>query len=86
MTDLIYGVRIIESAVLSRRVQVRFPRSCRRRIRQKWARDATGRFHAMVPDDAIYQTPIGVIMHPRTAALLREALAREKEAWERKWR
>lgn len=61
---------IIESKWLTKRVQVRRPKSKKRRIQKKWAkRDENFR---SVPDEHIYLAAGRIICHPQMARELRE--------------
>ena len=66
--------RIVENAQLVIREQVRFPKSKKRRIRKKWARQA--RNWDARPDPAIYQLSQQgwLVMHPATAHRVRSLL------------
>lgn len=77
------GLRVVESEFAVDRRQVRFPRSRRRRIRQKWAKDESN----FTSKPAMYRFADGtVLVHPILARQLRNQLEREQETWERKWR
>jgi hypothetical protein len=62
----VYGIRIIESAAMATRTQVRFPKSKTRRIRKKWAkREENWR---LIPWTDVYRLSDGtLIAHPVTA-------------------
>ena len=67
------GIQIIEAPWMVDRRQVRFPRSKKKRIRRKWARDP--RNWRMFPKTEIYEIQGGVVfMHPDVAAELRKRL------------
>ena len=60
----------ISSANLTKRVQYRFPKSKRRRIRKKWSKDSKN--WRTIPDDKIYLMGNKAICHPLTLRKLRE--------------
>jgi hypothetical protein len=66
------GLRMIESRLLTDNKQVRFPRSHKKRLRKKWAKDQ-GNWLA-VPKAEYYVTADSIIAHPVTMAKLLRAL------------
>ena len=77
----LHSVRIIESVHACVRTQVRFPRTKKRRIQKKWAkqeRNVEYRPTAFIASGVL-------VAHPSIVAQLREKAARDQEAWERKW-
>ena len=71
----IAGLKIIEDTNLGSRVQVRFPRSKRKRIRRKWSKDQ--RNYVFKPDTAFYTNIKGgyIICHPSMADEIRRQIA-----------
>lgn len=66
---LVSGLRIITNPYMADRVQVRVPRSKKRRIRKKWAKRPEN--YKIVPWDKAYQIGDVVYMHPSMAEKLR---------------
>lgn len=66
------ALRIIENELLADRVQVRFPRSKKRRIQKKWRnREANYR---MIPKRDVYRFGDALICHPDIAREIRKGL------------
>jgi hypothetical protein len=63
----------ISSANLTKRVQYRFPKSKRRRVRKKWKNDPKN--WRTMPDDKIYIMGNRAICHPLTLRKLNETLS-----------
>ena len=68
----LYGLRIVTEPTLSKRVQVKFPKSKKRRMRKKWAKDQKN--WKTVPLDTIYQMGNTLIMHPAMAERFRKVV------------
>jgi hypothetical protein len=69
----LYGVRFIEDHNLVIKYQFRWPRSKRRRIRQKWEKQEYN--FKYKPDMSYYQTGSGAFIgHPAAIAVLRKNL------------
>ena len=64
-----YGLRIVVDSSMADRVQFRYPRSKRRRIRNKWAKRPQN--WKTVPWDRVYQMGDVLMMHPAMAEKLR---------------
>lgn len=71
----IYGLPVYYDSDLVDRVQVRFPRSKKRRIRRKWAKQSCNFRH--VPQTTIYVARDFIILHPAMADRLRDRLEEE---------
>ena len=69
--DLLPGLRIVSSHYMADRVQFRFPRSKKRRIRRKWAKRPEN--YKTVPWDKAWLIGGTVYMHP----IMVEKLKRE---------
>jgi hypothetical protein len=65
---------MIESHYLTERLQVKFPRSKKKRIRRKWAKDQ--RNWKTVPQGVVYVVDGRMVMHPDLAGKLAEELGR----------
>ncbi|MCP4571443.1 MAG: hypothetical protein GY838_03755 [bacterium] len=81
-TSLHAAVHIVENVSMVDRRQVRFPRSKKKRIRRKWAKQL--RNWQSVPQDVIYKLrepgrSEKWVMHPAIAKQLREAVEGETE-------
>lgn len=76
-TEILPRIRIIESMMLTKRVQFRFSRRHKKRIIKKFARDP--RNFRQEPDTSVYLTPFGQICHPSVAVKIRAALKAAKE-------
>lgn len=63
--------------------QVRFPKSKKRRIQKKWARNP--KYHQEFIDSSIYRVGGVFIMHPQTYALLQDKIEKEQIAYHEKW-
>jgi hypothetical protein len=73
MPSILPGIQIIEAPWMTDRRQIRFPRSKKRRIQQKWAKDP--RNWRSFPKSEIYEIQGGIVfMHPDIAAELRKRL------------
>ena len=72
----LYGTPLITDPYLSMSVQWRFPRSRKKRIRNKWKKQAYN--CKDVPDTThVYKTPHGFLCHPILADVLLKQQARE---------
>lgn len=69
-------VRFIESihCAETKRWQVRFPRTKRKRIQKKWRKDARNWKTEVVPWRHCIQTPFGLMGHPRTIECLKKVI------------
>ena len=74
--NLRYPIEVIKSPYLADRVQVRFPRSKKKRIRRKWVKDS--RNYEMVPWDEVYVVNGHLVMHPVLAKQLTEEMVRRR--------
>lgn len=89
MRDLVlFGVEVMESEFCVDRVQIRFPRTKKRRIRRKWAKRERN-FEAR-PAKAVYRikNALGgdyILGHPVTIGKMRDAIQRENEKHVEKW-
>lgn len=91
MADLVlFGMEVVESEFIVDRVQVRFPRSKKKRVRKKWAKQA--RNCESRPSVAVYRlhnvlTGSDYLMgHPVTIGKMRDAIRRENDKHAEKWR
>lgn len=78
MNDLVYaGYRIKLSNFLSKKVQKNFPRSKKRRIRNKWAKRDCNYFSK--PDDQVYimEENKEMVMHPSVWAKMQKSLEKD---------
>jgi hypothetical protein len=66
------GVEVYESSALV--VQFRFPRTKKRRIRNKWRNNPAN----FKPDPQVYQIQGKLYAHPQTARRLKETLDKNK--------
>lgn len=73
-------MNIIKSPHLVKRVQFRFPKSKRRRIRKKWAKQSKN--FKTIPLDEIYRMGNSFVMHPRMAERLRAKIQEDNEKTE----
>ena len=69
--DLI-GFRIITEEYMADRKQVKFPRSKKRRIRKKWAKNPAN--YEWIPWDRVYQMGGTLVMHPMMLVKLKKVL------------
>lgn len=69
MVNPIDCINIRTSPMMADRVQVRFPRSKKRRIRRKWAKDP--RNYRTVPSDEVWIVEGILVMHPAKLAQIR---------------
>jgi hypothetical protein len=65
-------LEIVECALMADRVQVRFPRTKKKRIRRKWAKQEKN--YRSVPWQKAYRVGGTLYMHPQSAARLRRAV------------
>lgn len=64
------ALRIIESPLLADRVQVRFPRSKKRRIQKKWRKREAN--YRLIPKRDVYRFGDALICHPVIAREIRK--------------
>ncbi len=75
----LYGIPIIINSLAEHvsRIQIRFPRSKRKRIKKKWKKQEKN--FRIDHKPAIYKTPAGFICHPIIYQQLQEQLKKEEE-------
>ena len=71
MLDL-YGLRIVTDSMMSKRIQFRFPRSKKRRMRKKWTKNQKN--WKTIPLDTIYRMGDTLIMHPMMTERLKKEI------------
>lgn len=70
-----FGLKVYECPWMTVREQVRFPRSKKRRIRKKWAKQQ--RNYGQVPSSEVILLADAVHMHPATLQKFRRKLNKE---------
>ena len=75
MLDALLGFRIVSSDHMADRVQFRFPRAKKRRIRRKWAKRREN--YKTVPWDTAYRIGNTMYMHPIMVERLKREIERQ---------
>jgi hypothetical protein len=71
----VLGMQIITNTWLTKRVQVKFPRSKKKRIRKKWAKCSKN--FKEVPDMSYFITGRTIIMHPVALEKLKRCVRKQ---------
>jgi hypothetical protein len=88
LLNTLYGFRVVVDASLADRVQFRFPKTWKKRIRKKWAKRPEN--YRVVPRKDVYRVGDRLLMHPalweelkkavRESQSVREAAHRSRQA------
>ena len=73
----LFGIKVIVNENMADWKQVKFPRSKKRRIRKKWAKDRKN--YRLIPWETVYQMGDTVVMHPMMLARLKKELDKRNE-------
>ena len=68
----LFGLKVITDIYMVDRKQVKFPRSKKKRIRKKWAKNQDN--YRWIPWDKVYQMGDTLIMHPSMLEKLKKQL------------
>jgi len=71
------GIKVFVDPHLQDRIQFRFPRSKKKRIRKKWAKQE--RNYKRIPSKSIYKIGDAIYVHPILYEQLKKTLERENE-------
>ena len=73
MPNMFDGLKLVSDHHMADRKQVTFPRSKKRRIRKKWAKQA--KHYKWIPWDTMYRMGNTIFLHPSKLAELKKTLS-----------